>query len=152
MATDSQTFTRTNAVLLVFVLPIVLRYWVEAVIWRLSGGPQMLGFSLVHGGAGWLTPVFIGSFIFMYVYFLWVVSVCVRWLIPVFRKRNSAHHVPLLAGAVVYLFFLVASQLQKNLSPAGLAIGAVALSALVLVIVGLIFHGLKSTERGSGAV
>lgn len=133
-------------------MPAVLRFWMEAVIWRLNGGPQMLGFSLFHGGAGWLTPVLVVSFIATYLYFLWIASVGFRWVIPALRKRNGGHYVPLLAAGAIYLFFLLADQLQKNLAPAVLAIGAILLSALVLVITGFVFYGLKNTERGSGAV
>jgi hypothetical protein len=50
----SVNLNRVNAIFLLLVTPIVVRFWVEAVVWRLERGRQMLGFSLIHGGAGWL--------------------------------------------------------------------------------------------------
>lgn len=146
MTIVSGTFRKTNAILLAFLLPILLRFWVEAVIWRLNGGPQMLGFSFMHGGAGWLTPVLIASFLATYVYFLWVVYVVFRWLIPALRRRDSGHYLPLLGAGAVILFFVVADYLQKELIPVALVIGVILLSVLILAVAGFVFFGLKDVQ------
>src|SRR4030042_6161020 len=147
MSLISGSFKRTNAIFLLLLLPILLRFWVEAVLWRLKEGPQMLGFQLMHGAAVWLTPVLFLSILATFTYYLWVAFVCVRWLIPTFRKQDRHHLWPLIGGGAVFLFYIVANFLQlKDLSPVQLYGNAVVLSLLVLVTVGLVFFGFKTTR------
>src|ERR1044072_9324809 len=76
-----------NGLFLVIAVPIFLRLWVEAVLWRIERGPQMLAFSLMHGGAGALTVPLVVSLVTVYVYGLFALAVGVAWAFPWVRAR-----------------------------------------------------------------
>lgn len=142
----SATSRRANAILLLLVLPILLRFWVEAVIWRLQRGPQMLGFSLAHGGAGWLTVPLILSFLAIWMYALWVVLVIVLWAIPASRPTVAKPQQAVLGGASLFGFLQIAGVLQREMSIGWLLAGAAGMTALACVIGWLIHAGFSSAE------
>jgi hypothetical protein len=147
MAQLSASLGRVNAVLLLLVTPFIVRIWVEAVVWRLLRGPQMLGFSLLHGGAGWMTLPLVLSFLTIYVYALWVVFIIVLWTIPASRKRITKPQLVVLGGGSVVVFFLIADFLQRVMNLGLVFAGAAAMTAIVCLIVWLIYAGFRSHRR-----
>ena len=139
---------RVNAILLLLVAPIVVRFWVEAVVWRLERGPQMLGFSLAHGGAGWMTLPLILSFLAIWIYAVWVVIAVVLWAIPRSRPRIAKPHRVVLGGVSLIAFFGIADFLQADMSIAIVLLGAAAMSAFVGAIGWLIYAGFYPTDPG----
>jgi hypothetical protein len=147
MLPPSKSLTRVNAILLLLVAPIVVRFWVEAVVWRLQRGPQMLGFSLAHGGAGWMTLPLILSFLTIWIYAAWVVIVVVLWAIPLFRGKIAKPHRVVLGGASLFAFLEIADFLQADMSTALVLMGAAAMSTCVCAIGWLIYAGFYLTPE-----
>jgi hypothetical protein len=150
MSPPSKGLTRTNAIFLVLLAPIVVRFWVEAVVWRLARGPQMLGFSLAHGGAGWMTLPLILSFLTIGIYAVWVVIVLVLWAIPQSRRKFAKAHRVALGGASLFAFLATADFLQADMSTAIVLLGAAAMSTCVCAIGWLIYAGLFPTAEPQG--
>ncbi len=150
MLPPSKSLTRVNAILLLLVAPILVRFWVEAVIWRLERGPQMLGFSLAHGGAGWMTLPLILSFLTIWIYGVWVVIVIVLWAIPPFRGKVAQPHRVVLGGVSLFAFLAIADFLQAEMSTAIVLLGAVVMSAFVCAIGWLIYAGLYPASEPPG--
>ena len=143
-----------NGVLLMLVVPIVLRLWTEAVVWRFENGLQMLLFSMMHGGAGWLTiPLFL-SFLAIYVYALWVVVVVLLWVIPASRRRIAKAQLVVLSGAALAGFVVLAGFLQQDTPKPYLFAGAVAMSVVVFLMGWIIYSGFRvsSASEGKSAV
>ncbi len=126
--------TTANAALLLLALPFLLRLWVEAVAWRLERGPQMLGFSLAHGGAGALTVPLLISLLANFVYWLFVAVVGVLWLFPTVRARLAGTALVLLGGTGTFGFQALATYMQNDLPTGVLYTGAVALSVLFVFL------------------
>jgi hypothetical protein len=143
MLPPPKDLTRTNAILLLLLAPIVVRFWVEAVVWRLERGPQMLGFSLAHGGAGWMTLPLILSFLSIGIYAVWVVIVLVLWAIPLSRGRIARAHRVLLGGVSLFAFFAISDFLQADISTAIVLFGAAAMSTSVCAMGWLIYSGFN---------
>jgi hypothetical protein len=150
MLPRSKSLTRVNAILLLLLAPIVVRFWVEAVIWRLARGPQMLGFSLAHGGAGWLTLPLILSFLTIGIYAVWVVIVIVLWAIPRSRGKVAKPHHVLLGGVSLFALLRIADFLQADMSTAIVLLGAAAMSTFVCAIGWLIYVGFFPTAETKG--
>ena len=150
MLPRSESLTRVNAILLLLLAPIVVRFWVEAVIWRLARGPQMLGFSLAHGGAGWMTLPLILSFFTIGIYAAWVVIVIVLWAIPPFRGKIAKPHRVVLGGVSLFAFLAIADFLQADMSTAIVLMGAAALSTFVCAIGWLIYADFYPTAETRG--
>ena len=147
MLPRSKNLTRVNAILLLLVAPIVARFWVEAVVWRLERGPQMLGFSLAHGGAGWMTLPLILSFLAIWIYAAWVVVAMVLWAIPRSRRRIAKPQRVVLGGVSLYAFLEIADFLQADMSTAIVLLGAAAMSAFACAIGWLIYADLSPTAE-----
>ena len=150
MLPPSKSLTRVNAILLLLLAPIVVRFWVEAVIWRLERGPQMLGFSLAHGGAGWMTLPLILSFLTIWIYGVWVVIVIVLWAIPPSRGKIPKPHRVVLGGVSLFAFLAIADFLQADMSTALVLLGAAAMSAFVCAIGWLIYAGFYPAAETRG--
>lgn len=150
MLPPSKSLTRVNAILLLLLAPIVVRFWVEAVVWRLERGPQMLGFSLAHGGAGWMTLPLLLSFLMIWIYAVWVVIVIVLWAIPPFRGKIAKPHRVVLGGVSLFAFLELADFLQADMSTALVLMGAAAMSACVYAIGWLIYAGFYPTAETPG--
>jgi hypothetical protein len=140
---------RVNAILLLLVAPIVVRVWIEAVVWRLQRGPQMLGFSLLHGGAGWLSVPLLLSFLAISVYSLWVIVVMTLWAIPASRRKIVQPHFVLLGGASLCVFMLIAQLLQQDMRAPLVWLGAAGLTALVGTMGWLTYAGFRRDEKGA---
>ena len=140
---------RVNAIFLLLVTPIVVRFWVEAVVWRLQRGPQMLGFSMIHGGAGWMTIPLILSFTATFVYQLWVVVVIVLWAFPGSRRKMTKPQRVVLGGASLFVFFEIADFLQREMSTGLVLMGAAGMTALACVMGWLMYAGFRSA-KGNG--
>jgi hypothetical protein len=150
MLSPSKDLTRVNAIFLLVLAPIVVRFWVEAVVWRLERGPQMLGFSLAHGGAGWMTLPLILSFLSIGIYAAWVVIVIVLWAIPLSRGKIAKAHRVLLGGVSLFAFLEVADFLQADISTAMVLLGAAAMSTSVCAMGWLIYSGFYPTVETRG--
>jgi hypothetical protein len=150
MLPPSKSLTRVNAILLLLLAPIVVRFWVEAVIWRLERGPQLLGFSLAHGGAGWMTLPLILSFLTIWIYAVWVVIVIVLWAIPQSRGKIAKPHRVVLGGVSLFAFLAIADFLQADMSTAVVLMGAAAMSTLAWAIGWLIYAGFCPTAGNPG--
>ena len=138
MGLISGNLRTTNAIWLALVMPILLRLWVEAVLWRLQRGPQMLFFSLAHGGAGLLTPVLLLSYLALWIYWLWVAIVTLRWLIPS-QRHNVKGILSALTGAItLFAFFELGQRLQSPLDPLPLYAGAAIMTGLGVVPLALV--------------
>jgi hypothetical protein len=146
MLPPSESLTRVNAIFLLLLAPIVVRFWVEAVIWRLARGPQMLGFSLAHAGAGWMTLPLILSFLTIGIYAVWVVIVTVLWAIPRSRGKFAKAHRVVLGGVSLFAFLGIAESLQAPMSTALVLLGAAAMSTFVGAIGWLIYAGFSPTR------
>ena len=151
MLPPSKNLTRVNAILLLLLAPIVVRFWVEAVVWRLERGPQMLGFSLAHGGAGWMTLPLILSFLTIWIYAVWVVIVIVLWALPPSRGKIGKPHRVVLGGVSLFAFFAIADFAQADLGTAILGTAAAAMTALVCAMGWLIYAGFYLTAETRGA-
>ena len=138
---------RINAIFLFLVTPILVRFWIEAVVWRLERGRQMLGFSLIHGGAGWMTVPLLLSFAVIWIYVLWVILVIVVWAFPASRRKMANPQWAVLGGASVFLFFEIADFLQRDISTGVVLTGASAMTALACVIGWLIYAGFRSERE-----
>ncbi len=143
-----RNLSRINAILLVLVTPIMVRFWIEGVVWRLERGRQMLGFSLMHAGAGWMTLPLILSFLAIFLYGLWVAAILLLWAIPASRARMARPHHALLGGASVFFFFEIAEFLQRDISNGFVLIGAVGMVALAGVVTWLIYAGVRPAREG----
>ena len=150
MLRPSKHLTRVNAILLLLLAPIVVRFWIEAVLWRLARGPQLLGFSLAHGGAGWMTLPLILSFLTIWIYAVWVVIVVLLWAIPQSRGKIAKPHRVVLGGVSLFAFLTIADFLQGDVSIAILWVGAAAMSALVCAMGWLIYAGFYLTPETRG--
>ena len=133
-----------NAAFLVLALPFLLRMWVEAVAWRLERGPQMLGFSLAHGGAGALTVPLLISLLATLVYWSFVAVVGALWLFPAVRARMVGTVLVLLGGIGTFGFQALATYMQNDLPTGVLYAGAVALSALLVFLVAVTVASFRS--------
>lgn len=125
----------TNGGLLLLTLPFLARLWVEAVAWRLERGPQMIGFSLAHGGAGVFTVPLVISLLATLVYWLFVVVVALLWLVPPARARMEGIVLVLLGGIGTFGFQALAALMQNDLPSSVLYAGAVVLSATFVLLV-----------------
>jgi hypothetical protein len=150
MLPPSKSLTRVNAILLLLLAPIIVRFWVEAVIWRLERGPQMLGFSLAHGGAGWMTLPLILSFLTMGIYAVWVVIVIVLWAVPASRGKIAKPHRVVLGGVSLFAFMSIADFLQADMSTTIVLMGAAAMSTCACAIGWLIYAGFYPTAETLG--
>jgi hypothetical protein len=150
MLPPSKSLTRVNAILLLLLAPIIVRFWVEAVIWRLERGPQMLGFSLAHGGAGWMTLPLILSFLTMGIYAVWVAIVIVLWAAPSSRGKIAKPHRVVLGGVSLFAFMAIADFLQADMSTTIVLMGAAAMSTCVCAIGWLIYAGFYPTAETLG--
>jgi hypothetical protein len=150
MLPPSKSLTRVNAILLLLLAPIVVRFWVEAVIWRLERGPQMLGFSLAHGGAGWMTLPLILSFLTIGIYAVWVVVVIVLWALPLSRGKIAKPHRVVLGGVSLFAFLKIADFLQADMSTAIVLMGAAAMTTFGGAIGWLIYAGFSATPETPG--
>jgi hypothetical protein len=150
MLPPSRSLTRVNAILLLLLAPIMVRFWVEAVIWRLERGPQMLGFSLAHGGAGWMTLPLILSFLIIWIYAGWVVVVIVLWAIPRFRGKIAKPYRVVLGGVSLFAFLAIADFLQADMSTAIVLMGAAAMNTCACAIGWLIYVGFYPTAETGG--
>jgi hypothetical protein len=146
----SKSLTRVNAIFLLLLAPIVVRFWVEAVVWRLARGPQMLGFSLAHGGAGWMTLPLLLSFFTIGIYAVWVVIVIVLWAIPRSRRKFAKPHHVVLGGVSLFAFLEIADFLQADMSPAIVLLGAAAMTTFACAIGWLIYVGFSPTAETQG--
>ena len=126
---------RTNAGFLLLTLPFLVRLWVEAVAWRLERGPQMIGFSLAHGGVGVFTVPLLLSLFASLMYWLFVAVVAVLWFVPSVRARMDGALLVVLGGVGTFGFQALATFMQNELPIAVLYAGAVALSALFVFLV-----------------
>ena len=150
MLAPSKNLTRVNAILLLLLAPIVVRFWVEGVWWRLERGPQMLGFSLAHGGAGWMTLPLLLSFLTIWIYAVWVVFVMVLWAIPPSRRKIAKPHRVALGGVSLFAFLAIADFLQADLNPVLVLTGAAAMTALAGAMGWLIYAGFQLTAETRG--
>jgi hypothetical protein len=138
---------RTNAGLLLLTLPFLARLWVEAVAWRLERGPQMIGFSLAHGGAGAFTVPVLISLLATLVYGLFVAVVALLWLIPPMRARMDGTVFVLLGGIGTFGFQALAALMQNDLPVSLLYAGAAALSALFVLLVAVMVASFRRKAR-----
>lgn len=138
-----------NGAFLLLTLPFLLRLWVEAVLWRIDRGPQMLGFSLMHGSAGVLTVPLVISWLAIYAYWLFVVAVLMLWIVPALRGRMVGISLVLLGGVGTVGIQALAAYMQSDLPIGALYTGGFLLSALVvfLVIVAIASLRLKTGAR-----
>jgi hypothetical protein len=92
----------------------------------------MLGFSLAHGAAGWLTPVLLVSALVAFIYF-WVGGLLtIAHLIPAVRARTCGIHFVAVAVAVLPAFSFLADALQSpEASAAMVVVGGAALATLI---------------------
>jgi predicted secreted protein len=146
---------KANAVFLLVLAPIILRLWYEAVVWRLEQGPQMLGFQVLHLSAGGayapvLAPVFLFSFLAIYLYLLWVLVLVVMQFIK--RAHPGPSNVRLaVVGALSFIAFAYAADYLQtdNLSRELIWGGAFLLTLIVVVDAWLIYSGLIKTIHGT---
>jgi hypothetical protein len=150
MVQPSKSLTRANAIFLLVLAPIVVRFWIEAVVWRLERGPQMLGFSLAHGGAGWMTLPLILSFLTIWIYAVWVALVIVLWAFRASRGKIAKPHHVALGGVSLFAFLEIADFLQADLSTAIVLMGAAAMGAFACAIGWLIYAGFYPTAETPG--
>ena len=136
-----------NGLFLVVSAPMLVRLWVEAVLWRIERGPQMLAFSLMHGGAGALTVPLVVSLVTLYVYGLFALVIAVAWLIPSVRARITGIGSVLLGVVGASAFQALAILLQRELPTSLLYVGAIVLSA---VLVFLFVVAVNSFREGYG--
>ena len=108
----------------------------------------MLGFSLAHAGAGWMTVPLIVSFLALPVYALWVI---VLWVIPGTRRKMTKPLHAVLGGGSVFVFFEIADFLQRPLNTGLLLVGAAGMTALAGVMVWLMFAGFRSARANGTA-
>jgi len=133
---------RTNAVFVLCAVPLLVRVWIEAVGWRLSRGPQMVGFSLMHGGAGYWTIPLIASLLAIQIYMLWAAAVAIRSIHPVWRSEASGKRLIALGLASIWLYLYVGDSMQVELPPALLYLGALGMTVLLLGLVWLFVRSL----------
>jgi hypothetical protein len=126
--------TRTNGLFLLCTTPLLVRIWIEAVVWRLRQGPQMVGFQLLHMAAGYWTVPLLLSLLILWLYELWAAVVGVRALVPAWRHLASGKRFIALGVASVFLFFYVGDLIQSELTPAAIYAGAAAMGALFLLV------------------
>ena len=138
---------KVNAVFLLLVLPFFLRLWIEAVVWRIERGPQMLGFSLIHGGAGTFTAPIVLSYLSMFLYWMFVAAVALMWLFPSVRKQMAGTKLIIFGGTSTFAFVVVAEYMQTELPVAVLYLGALALSALACLFLWLSFLSFREPEN-----
>jgi hypothetical protein len=150
MLPPSKTLTRVNTILLLLLAPIVVRFWIEAVVWRLERGPQMLGFSLAHGGAGWMTVPLILSFLTIWIYAVWVVIVIVLWTLPASRGKIAKPHRVVLGGVSLFAFLTIADFAQADMGTAILLTAAASMTALVCAMGWLLYADLNVTAEPRG--
>jgi hypothetical protein len=124
-----------NGALLLLTLPFLLRLWVEAVVWRIDRGPQMLGFSLVHGGAGVLTVPLVISWLVTHVYLLFAVIVAVLWIVPALRVRMVGALLVVLEGVGTFVSQALAASMQNGPPLWLLYAEALVLSVLIVLLV-----------------
>lgn len=132
---------RINAVCLALVCPLLVRFWIEAVVWRIGGGPQMIGFSLVHAGAGLLTPILILGLLVAPLY-IWGGGVMViAHVFPAVRARLQGGLLVALGVAAVGAFTLGVDAMQSPGLPAailysgGFVLATIIASVCVLAVV-----------------
>jgi hypothetical protein len=158
MAFISGDVRKSNAAFLLTVVPILVRLWYEAVVWRLEQGPQMLGFQVIHMAAGGslapvLGPLLLISFFALYVYLFWVAVLVLRRLIP--GVRGKLFGVRLVGGCAILLvaFMAIADYLQQDeLSKFSLLGGAFLLTACLFAAVALSYTGYRTGGRVDSAV
>jgi hypothetical protein len=155
MAFLSGDVRKTNAVFLLMLLPIIVRLWYEAVVWRLEQGPQMLGFQVLHLAAGGafalvVAPILLISYFVVYVYLLWVLAVVILRFVPRGRRGLANVH-QAITGALAYIAFgCVANFLQNgNLSREEIIGGALLLTLPVSIAAWLIYSGIRMNTNGS---
>lgn len=123
-----------NGVLLLATLPFLLRIWLEAVVWRIDDGPQMLGFSLMHAGAGAFTVPLLISLLAVVIYLFFALVVAALSIVPSIRARMLGTRWVIFGGLGVFGFEWLAGYLQSDLSAGLLYAGAFVLSAIVLFL------------------
>lgn len=95
----------------------------------------MLGFSLVHGGAGVLTVPLVISWLVSYVYLLFAVIVAVLWIIPALRVRMVGTLLVVLGGVGTFVSQTSAASMQNDLPLWLLYAEALVLSVLIVLLV-----------------
>ena len=141
---------KVNAAFLILILPFFIRMWIEAVVWRIQRGPQMLGFSLIHAGAGIFTIPIMAGFLALFLYWIFVGVVVVLWLIPAVRRKMAGTLWVVLGGAATWAFDTVADYLQRELPFAVICLGALVLSALLGSFVLLAVLSLRKPRNVAG--
>jgi hypothetical protein len=109
----------------------------------------MIGFSLVHGGAGVLTVPLLMSLLATLVYWLFVAVVAVLWLVPSVRVRMDGIVFVLLGGIGTFGFQALAAFMQNDLPIGVLYAGAVALSALLVFLAAVVVAGFSRKVAAS---
>jgi len=137
MSTKTYNLKRINAIFIMFLAPIIIRIWWEAVVWRLTQGPQMLGFSMVHGGAGWLSPILIISWISTYVYILYAIVISFLSVVKGINDRLLGKRYILIGALCVVVFAVVTDKLQSQLSKPILYGGIAIVSGFALLLLWL---------------
>lgn len=127
--------TQTNGLFLLCIAPLLVRIWIEAVVWRLNEGPQMLGFQVIHLAAGsWTVPLFV-SLLILWLYQLWAAVIVVAALVPAWRRITAGKRFVVLGAGSVLVFFCVADFIQTELPTTAVYVGATAMAGLLLLLV-----------------
>ena len=143
----SSLVAKANGAFLLLILPFYIRMWIEAVVWRIQRGPQMLGFSLIHAGAGIFTiPIMVG-FLGMFLYWLFVAAVVVLWLFPSVRRKMQGTLWVVLGGAATWAFNSLSEFLQRELPALVVYLGALVLTALLGSLVLLAILSLRKPRN-----
>jgi hypothetical protein len=129
--------TRTNGLFLLCTTPLLVRIWIEAVVWRLYEGPQMLGFQVQHLAAGyWTVPLF-ASLLVYWLYQLWAVIVGLSALPSSRRASTSGKRFIALGFGATFLFFFVGDLMQSEIPRTAIYAGAAVMIGLFLFVVWL---------------
>lgn len=128
---------RTNAVFVLCALPLLIRLGHEAIVWRLADGPQMVGFRLMHAGAGKWTVLLFASFFAIQIYMLWSAIVAIRSFFPSWRAAASGKRFILVGLGLIWLYLFTGDYLQVDLPKTAIYAGATAMAILLLCMLGL---------------
>ncbi len=107
----------------------------------------MLGFSLMHGGAGVFTVPVVLSYLAMLLYWLFVIAVALMWVFPPVRKQMSGTKFVILGGVGTLTFVSVAEYMQNDLPVIVLYVGASMLSALACLFLWLSFKSFTEPKN-----
>jgi hypothetical protein len=102
----------------------------------------MVGFSLIHGGAGyWTVPLF-ASLLAINVYVLWAAAVGIRSISPAWRSAAAGRRFIVVGLAAIWLYLYIGDSMQVELPLPLLYVGAAAMSALLLCLLWLCARAL----------